>query len=134
MGKGEPACGGGEDEGGVEGGVGVEVAAEEEPEKEEESGGCKGDGEANGDFVVEAGAESGADHPIKERGFFKPWLAPEGGGDPIAGLGHVAADGGVAGLIGAEQADVSDGVEEEEVGGQRGCAGDEDSAGHLFKV
>lgn len=74
------------------------------------------DGETGGDFGTgsERGGEGG--EPVEERRFFEPGRAPEGGGDPVAGAGHGATDGGVTWFIRTEQADSAE-VEEVEAGG-----------------
>src|SRR5579862_5692195 len=43
--------------------------------------------------------------PICQRGFFEPRLGVEAWGDPIAGGGHIAADCGITGFVGPQEAD-----------------------------
>lgn len=89
----------------------AEIATEAEVEEDEESGAEEGDGEAGGEFVAEAEFPGGCGHPIEERGLFEPGLVIEAGGDPISGVRHGAADGGVAGFVGRKEGDIREAVE-----------------------
>src|SRR5258708_4533851 len=56
---------------------------------------------------------------VEERRLLNPRLAIEAGGDPIAGLGHVARDPGVARLVRPDEADGAKMAEVADV--ERGC-------------
>src|SRR6266705_1092790 len=57
--------------------------------------------------------------PVEERRLLKPRLSIEARGDPIAGLGHVARDPGVARLVRPDEADGAKMAEVADV--ERGC-------------
>lgn len=96
------ADGGGQEEQEPASGFGA-VKAEGEPSDVEccEQG-DDGAGQTRGGFAnaEELEAECGA--PIVERGLFKPGLAIEARGDPVACFLHVAGDPCVAGFVGSD--------------------------------
>jgi hypothetical protein len=66
-----------------------------------------GDGQPGRQIRIQTQLEGAPDHPVEQRGFLEPGLeflepglSPQPRRDPIAGTGHLAADGGVAGLVG----------------------------------
>ena len=72
----------------------------------------QGDGQAGREFRPESQAERNAFHPIEQRGFLEPGLAPKARRDPIAGAGHLTGDGCVARFVRPHQAG---GAEVEEI-------------------
>lgn len=89
----EPAQAGAEDEGGLRCG-----------ESKEQAEGGEGYGQPGGEIGRNGKLREGSDEPVEERRFLEPRLAPENGSDPVAARCHLVADGGVARLIGAQQA------------------------------
>ncbi len=135
--EGDPAGAGGENHDGVESRARAEGKAEPPVEENQEQRAENGNGQAGGEVGAEAGEGAEGGHPIEERGLFEPGRAPEAGGDPVTGAGHLAADGGVARFVRPEHAEGGEVVEteDEQRDGEtrtdrEGCA----TAWHLFII
>src|SRR6202030_4217174 len=57
--------------------------------------------------------------PVIQHRLFKPWRAPQPGGNPIMRLGHRASDCGVTGLVGANEAKRAQSAEQAHVENQK---------------
>ena len=50
-------------------------------------------------FVAQPQSKAGAGHPVQQRWFLKPGLTPKPRRNPVARPRHLAANGGVTGLV-----------------------------------
>ncbi len=87
--------------------------ASEKVERQNAKSGDNSDGEPRAEFVFAEDRVTRGREPVSQRGLFKPFDLAQARRDPIPTRVHFARDFGVARLVGADERQTSEQVEED---------------------